>query len=410
MYTDCYPDRKKLETSYVAHRPHYQAAVSELSNDIQSKIDTLKAHVTVKSRIKSFESYFEKLLKRLEKKRKTGLEEPIHDILAFRVVCPFLEDTTRAEKKLRSAYVVHDVERKGENHSIGEFGYNCTHLVLEIPERIRKLIPELDIDTVEVQINTILQDAWAEVEHELIYKGHIAPLDTPLRRKLAAINATFTLSDITFQEIRDYQRKLHKELNKRRQSFAAEHPGPITHGNHDEKTTHETQETEHDVNTSYGNIRNLDDLLVEALHAHNQKNYTTAIEFYTRILQSSIEKRLRTIVLIHRGIAYFCQTHYQMAHEDFTDATVNEPDNSRAFYHLGTVDRVMGDHSSAISHLQKSLQLNPYRIEALIESANISFEMENYPAVLEYCEKALRINPELPAMLKLQSMAQTKLS
>jgi putative GTP pyrophosphokinase len=94
--------------------------------------------------------------------------EPIHDILAFRVVCPFLEDTTRAEEKLRSNYIIHDVERKGENHTIGEFGYNSTHLELEIPERIRQLIPLLDIEIVRSSDRTILQDAWAEVEHELI--------------------------------------------------------------------------------------------------------------------------------------------------------------------------------------------------------------------------------------------------
>lgn len=154
----------------------------------------------------------------------------------------------------------------------------------------------------------------------------------------------------------------------------------------------------------------MDDLLVEALHAHNRKNYPTAIELYTRILQSSIETRLRTIVLIHRGIAYFCQTRYEKAHEDFTAATHCEPDNSKAFYHLGTVNRVMGDYTSAIRHLQQSLKLNPYRLEALMESANVLFEMGNYSAVLEYCEKALRINPELPSVLKLHSMTQAKIS
>ncbi|MBN1603558.1 MAG: hypothetical protein JW915_18250 [Chitinispirillaceae bacterium] len=410
MNIDSYPERKTLQAAYMENYPHYHTAISELSNDIQARIDTLDIHVTVKGRVKSFESYFEKLLKRLEKKRNTGQMEPIHDILAFRVVCPFLEDTTKAEEKLRSAYIIHDVERKGENHTIGEFGYNCTHLVLEIPERIRQLIPLLDIATIEVQIRTILQDAWAEVEHELIYKSHIAPLDTPLRRKLAAINATLTLSDITFQEIRDYQRQLHKELYKRRLSFAAEQPGQIEYNNHNEKTFHETSESEYEIRSMETNIRNMDDLLVEALHAHNQKNYMTAVELYTRILQSSIDKRLRTIVLIHRGIAYFCQKHYEMALEDFTAATHCEPDNSRAFYHLGTVNRVMGNHSSAIRHLQQSLRLNPYRLEALMESANVLFEMKNYSAVLEYCEKALRINPESPPILKLHSMAQAKIS
>ena len=410
MNIDSYPERKMLQATYTENYPHYHTAISELSNDIQARLDTLDTHVTVKGRIKSFESYFEKLLKRLEKQRNSGLMEPIHDILAFRVVCPFLEDTTRAEEKIRAAYIIRDVERKGENHTIGEFGYNCTHLVLEIPDRIRQLVPLLDIETVEVQILTILQDAWAEVEHELIYKSHIAPLDTPLRRKLAAINATLTLSDITFQEIRDYQRQLHKELYKRRLSFAAEHPGQIQHNNHNKKTFHETSETECEIRSTETNIRNMDDLLVEALHAHNRKNYPTAIELYTRILQSSIETRLRTIVLIHRGIAYFCQTRYEKAHEDFTAATHCEPDNSKAFYHLGTVNRVMGDYTSAIHHLQQSLKLNPYRLEALMESANVLFEMGNYSAVLEYCEKALRINPELPSVLKLHSMTQAKIS
>lgn len=142
----------------------------------------------------------------------------------------------------------------------------------------------------------------------MIYKSHIAPLDTPLRRKLAAINATLTLSDITFQEIRDYQRQLHKELYKRRLSFAAEHPGQIQHNNHNKKTFHETSETECEIRSTETNIRNMDDLLVEALHAHNRKNYPTAIELYTRILQSSIETRLRKVSQKSIQVAKKCLT------------------------------------------------------------------------------------------------------
>lgn len=43
--------------------------------------------------------------------------------------------------------------------------------------------------------------------------------DESVRRKLAALNANLTLADITFQEIRDYQRKLHGELRERRRSL-----------------------------------------------------------------------------------------------------------------------------------------------------------------------------------------------
>jgi hypothetical protein len=71
----------------------------------------------------------------------------------------------------------------------------------------------------EIQLCTTLQDAWSEVEHELIYKKDFSPFDEPMKRKVAALNANLTLSGTLFQEIRDYQRKLQMELHKRRESF-----------------------------------------------------------------------------------------------------------------------------------------------------------------------------------------------
>ncbi|MFS6554050.1 hypothetical protein VPJ68_00820, partial [Parabacteroides distasonis] len=66
---------------------------------------------------------------------------------------------------------------------------------------------------------TILQDAWAEVEHELIYKTEFTPFDAPLRRKLASVNASLSLADTIFQEIRDYQKNFQRQVDRRRASF-----------------------------------------------------------------------------------------------------------------------------------------------------------------------------------------------
>ena len=69
-------------------------------------------------------------------------------------------------------------------------GYTCRHVV-------------------EVQVRTILQDAWAEVEHELIYKSHFRfPNSDSIRKKLAAVNASLSLADMIFQEIRDAQKEM----------------------------------------------------------------------------------------------------------------------------------------------------------------------------------------------------------
>ena len=70
-----------------------------------------------------------------------------------------------------------------------------------------------------MQVCTALQDAWSEVEHSLFYKTEFSPFDETLKRKLSALNANLTLSDILFQEILDYKKNLHKQLKKRRENF-----------------------------------------------------------------------------------------------------------------------------------------------------------------------------------------------
>ena len=98
--------------------------------------------------------------------------------------------------------------------------------MLDIPEEIKNQVEQehsgLKVPNslvCEIQIRTILQDAWAEVEHELVYKSEFSPFDLPLRRKLASTNASLSLADIIFQEIRDYQTKLQREVDERRASF-----------------------------------------------------------------------------------------------------------------------------------------------------------------------------------------------
>ncbi len=100
-----------------------------------------------------------------------------------------------------------------------EFGYESIHILIEVPADILSRFQLAESLVCEIQVCTILQDAWAEVEHELVYKANFSPFDESLKRKLAALNATLTLSDTLFQEIRDYQRLLQSELKRRRETF-----------------------------------------------------------------------------------------------------------------------------------------------------------------------------------------------
>jgi putative GTP pyrophosphokinase len=404
MSKSLYPDRQKLREQYETLLPSYIAALEVFQMRLQAELGLTGVHFMMKYRVKSFDSYYGKLLKRKANERRTGEAIPIHDIIGTRVVCAFLEDTARVEERLRDAFAVHEVERKGAERAFSEFGYSSTHLLLEIPQDIRKRYPDLNLKIAEVQVRTFLQDAWAEVEHELVYKNssEITPMDEPLRRKLAALNANLSLSDDIFQEIRDYQRRLHGELNKRRRSFTVQldeiKPG-LTAGAAKMKAVDAGNGGEKSANGFNGEppeiySGNRDQLLLSALNAHNEKNFPLAICIYTKILEQDVPPNVKTLVLIHRGKAYFSQSNYEEARGDFQAAAACEPDNNRAFYHLGIVNRVLDDNESALTALLKCVEINPFHVDALFALGGAYFDMGDYPGALEYCEKALLVEPE----------------
>jgi putative GTP pyrophosphokinase len=417
-----YPDRQKLRSEYTALLPSYIAALEVFQARLRTALADSEVHFTMKYRVKTFDSYYGKLLKRKTHERRTGEAIPIQDIIGTRVVCPFLDDVEVVELYLRDAFAVQEIERKGAGRAFSEFGYSSTHLLLEIPTDIRDLFPDLNLKIAEVQVRTFLQDAWAEVEHELIYKNsnNITPMDEPLRRKLAALNANLSLSDDIFQEIRDYQRRLHCELNKRRYSFTAQldeiKPGLTAAAPRITETAAVgngtgrigTYANDRDVPELISN--NKDQLLLNALNAHNEKDFPLAIRIYTKILEQGCPTNIKALVLIHRGKAYFSQSNYGDARSDFKAAAECEPSNNRAFYHLGVVDRVLGDNNSALSALQSCIEINPFHVDALFAISGVYFDTGDYPGALEYCEKALLVEPEAATVKEFRKLVISRMN
>jgi putative GTP pyrophosphokinase len=185
---------------------------------VQNVLQDHGSFPTIKCRVKRFDAYFDKLIKMSRHYRESDIP-PLTDFLALRIICPFLEDLEIIEDLIKTNFTVIELDRKGLRHSIREFGYDSVHFLIKIDPAARKHALPYMSDVCEVQLRTILQDAWAEVEHELIYKSDITLPIESIRRKLAAINATLTLSDLIFQEIRDYQKEIRERDRKRRQSL-----------------------------------------------------------------------------------------------------------------------------------------------------------------------------------------------
>lgn len=217
-------NQEQLKSWYENHFNQLHKALFRMQDELNELCIRHDLQPTLKYRLKSFESLRSKLRKRNYSEQSGNGEHGVSklptDLLGMRIVCPFIEDIHLCEQIIEQHYSVVEREQKGAQYSFHEFGYESIHYLVQLPEHVAEscnLDPEF---MCEIQLRTILQDAWAEVEHELVYKADFSPFDEPLRRKLAALNANLSLADIVFQEIRDYQRQLNHQMQRRRDSFA----------------------------------------------------------------------------------------------------------------------------------------------------------------------------------------------
>ncbi len=415
------PSRDELEERYREHVDTYDKMLYELNRRLRSALKNCGLHPSIKYRVKSFESYYGKLLRILRAGQHSGEIVSVTDIVAMRVVCPFLEDVALAERCIRSQFSVNEVDRKGAEFSVREFGYESIHCLIGVPEDLLESFHLAPPFNCEIQIRTILQDAWAEVEHELVYKADFTPFDESVQRKLAALNANLSLSDITFQEIRDYQRRLHGELQKRRASFwdligettgearAGESAAELMDGDGatfgvspDLKATNEADALgPRSVWTESGG--GLDAQLLEALQAHNAGEFAVAESVYTQILAARPRAYVRAIVHIHRGMARFASSKYRDALDDLSHALELDDTNWRALFYRGTVYRVLGDTEHAEADFSRCLECDPYRVECLFQRAALYVQTERLADALADCDRALAIDPDAQAVAQLRA-------
>lgn len=389
------PERNRIKEVYES----YSSLLNEISVNIKADLKeklSLRSKPNYKSRIKSFPSYYRKILrvKKPEELLNTDSLICITDIIGIRIICPFLEDLAVVEQQVKEKYKVLEVEHKGNPQNFKEFGYESVHILIQIPDYClpQDNLMEIPADLVcELQVRTILQDAWAEVEHELIYKSEFSPFDMPLRRKLASMNASLSLADIIFQEIRDYQNKLQVEMEERRQTFYLK-ADSLTH----DFTPGEAVENLNIQRVSPFVRGTIDDLILEALHEHNAGHLDKAIDIYTTVLSSKPEPPapVLTVMFKHRGMAYFARNDFDLALSDFKSSFANDPKNFRALYYEGIVYSIKGDYLASIDVFTKSLEINEYQSHTFYRRALSYYNLGQYEKALSDLNDATKLGLE----------------
>ncbi|MGP1415115.1 MAG: (p)ppGpp synthetase [Treponema sp.] len=404
----------ELSQSYLNYKPHFDLLLTRLLDYLQSVL-ALENSLTYKARVKSFDSYYKKIQK--FKIKSVGKEIPLlTDILGIRIMCTFISNLEEVKNILSKNFELYDVENKGDHSNYKSFGYESIHFVVNVPDsfKVGLLIP--DGIVFEIQLRTVLQDAWAEIEHDLVYKSETTALDVPMKRKLAAINASLTLADIVFQEINDYQKNLKIELDTRRFDFykkADEYTANLLKDEQGILPTDEQKVNETNINT----IESIDDMLVAALKAHNNHNYSLAIEIYTKVILEIERKKdfdkaqgsVLSVIYKHRGMAYFFASNYEDACKDFKNSEEFDPKNFRAYYYMGIVLVMLGKDYEAIEEFSKSLDIMPNQAHVYFRRALSYYNLQRYVEALQDLNSAAELGLDTVDMGKLRSAIAKKI-
>lgn len=155
---------------------------------------------SVTSRVKSADS----LENKLKKKEYTRIGD-ITDLVGLRIVTFFEEDAKTIESILASQFEI-DQKNSANKATLlqhDQFGYLSLHLVGQLKED-RLSLPEYNFfqnRKFEIQIRSLLQHAWAEMQHDLGYKSSF---EVPLvfRRRFASASALLEMQDREFNELR----------------------------------------------------------------------------------------------------------------------------------------------------------------------------------------------------------------
>lgn len=197
-------DLNRAVQEYQKNWQLYESFTIKLRKLIEELLEANELEVeNVEYRTKSVERFSEKI--RREDKSYDNPLSQVTDLCGLRVVTYYLEDVDKVGDIIRKEFLVDDENSldKAEAMDPERFGYLSVHYVVSLSKGRARLTEWKPFSGfgVEIQVRTVLQHAWAAIDHKLRYKSaHEVP--TNLKRQLFRLSALLELADTEFASLR----------------------------------------------------------------------------------------------------------------------------------------------------------------------------------------------------------------
>jgi ppGpp synthetase/RelA/SpoT-type nucleotidyltranferase len=196
------------------------------------KSNNVRVH-SVTSRVKTKQSISNKIKKAPEYTYQELSD--IHDICGIRIITYYPDEVDAVAVIIQKEFSI-DYSSSVDKRTIldpDRFGYLSLHYIAKLsPERL--LLTEYSRFKkckTEIQIRSILQHTWAEIEHDLGYKTKLA-VPRHIRRRFSQLAGLLELADDTFVQIRDtladYESKMSDRIKKTPESVQIDQTSLLT--------------------------------------------------------------------------------------------------------------------------------------------------------------------------------------
>lgn len=242
---------------------------------------------------------------------------------------------------------------------------------------------------IEIQLRTLLQDVWAELEHALVYKK--SSVHPHIKKSFSLLARDLETNDLLLTHLKDISEK-----EQMIDSIALEHNGPYRVFWYEKDLIPELFRKSKKTKRLFKRYKKL-------AHSDNNKgchNFVARMEklyeeIYSKLLLKHMEdEKVDYWLKMEKAFQFFCRGEYGEAVKIYEEIIENETNQYVPFFRLGEIHFIRGDIEKALVAFDESEELllkskkgdrklsDSYRLK--VKLANIYWLMGR-----EYCDIAL---------------------